>query len=45
MQKLIQGDCLEVLKRGTADSIDSLVADPPAGISFMGKDWAAAGKK
>ena len=22
-----------------SDSIDSMVTDPPAGISFMGKDW------
>ncbi len=33
------GDCLEVLKSLGADSIDSLVTDPPAGISFMGKKW------
>lgn len=37
--KLIQGDCLEVLKTLEPDSIDSLVTDPPAGISFMGKEW------
>lgn len=34
-----QGDCLEVLKTLEDESIDSLVTDPPAGISFMGKDW------
>lgn len=34
-----QGDCLEVLKGLDAESVDSLVTDPPAGISFMGKDW------
>lgn len=33
------GDCLEVLKRLPSNSVDSLVTDPPAGISFMGKDW------
>jgi site-specific DNA-methyltransferase (adenine-specific) len=37
--EVIQGDCLEVLKRMKANSIDSLVTDLPAGISFMGKDW------
>ena len=37
--KLHHGDCLEVLKRLTANSLDSLVTDPPAGISFMGKAW------
>lgn len=36
---LLQGDCLEVLKTIPEHSIDSLVTDPPAGISFMGKGW------
>ena len=39
MMKLIQGDCLEVLKTLDENSVDSLVCDPPAGIAFMGKDW------
>ena len=37
--KLINGDCLEVLKTLETGSLDSLVTDPPAGISFMGKSW------
>ncbi len=36
---LIQGDCLEELKKLESESVDSLVTDPPAGISFMGKTW------
>lgn len=36
---LYNGDCLEVLKKMSSDSVDSLVTDPPAGISFMGKEW------
>lgn len=36
---LLLGDCLEVLKTLPEDSIDALVTDPPAGISFMGKSW------
>ena len=33
------GDCLETL-RGMADnSVDSIVTDPPYGLSFMGKRW------
>ena len=36
---IINRDCLEALKDLESDSIDSLVTDPPAGISFMGKDW------
>ncbi len=39
MLKLVQGDCLQVLKTLDSDSIDALVTDPPAGISFMGKAW------
>lgn len=36
---LHHGDCLEVL-RGMADnSVDSIVTDPPYGLSFMGKRW------
>jgi DNA modification methylase len=36
---LLQGDCLETLRDIPNDSIDSLITDPPAGISFMGKSW------
>jgi len=39
MINLINDDCLNALKHLDADSIDSLVTDPPAGISFMGKEW------
>lgn len=37
--RIFNGDCLEVLKSIKADSIDSVVTDPPYGISFMGKKW------
>lgn len=33
------GDCLEVLRGMPADSIVSVVTDPPYGIRFMGKSW------
>ena len=33
------GDCLEVLKQLEDNSIDSIVTDPPYGLSFMGKKW------
>lgn len=36
---LINADCSEYLKTLEENSIDSLVTDPPAGISFMGKEW------
>ena len=34
---VLHGDSLTELKRFEDDSIDALVSDPPAGISFMGK--------
>lgn len=39
MINLILGDCLEKLKELSADSIDSIVTDPPYGLKFMGKKW------
>ena len=32
-------DCLEGMKKMPANSVDSVITDPPAGISFMGKSW------
>ena len=37
--QLFHGDCLEVMAGMEAQSVDSIVCDPPAGISFMGKKW------
>ena len=37
--QLIHGDCLEVLKGMPDNSVDSIVTDPPYGLSFMGKKW------
>lgn len=36
---LILGDCLDKLKELDDNSIDSIVTDPPYGLSFMGKKW------
>ncbi len=36
---LYQGDCLEVLRWLPSDSIDTMITDPPYGLSFMGKKW------
>lgn len=33
------GECLDVLRGIESNSIDSLVTDPPAGISLLGKAW------
>lgn len=37
--EVIHGECLEAIRRIPSDSVDSLVTDPPAGISFMGRKW------
>lgn len=37
--KFLLGDCLERLRELESESVHSIVTDPPAGISFMGKNW------
>ena len=37
--RLLLGDCIDKLKELDDNSIDSIVTDPPYGLSFMGKDW------
>jgi DNA modification methylase len=36
---LLEGNCLERLKDLDDNSIDSIVTDPPYGLSFMSKKW------
>jgi DNA modification methylase len=36
---VLQGDALARLKSLPDNSVDAIVTDPPAGISFMGKEW------
>ena len=36
---LHHGDCLETLRTMPDNSVDSIVTDPPYGLSFMGKRW------
>lgn len=36
---VFHGDALELLRTLPSESIDSIVTDPPAGISFMGREW------
>ena len=33
------GDCREVMQTLHPESVDSIVSDPPYGLSFMGKGW------
>ena len=37
--RLLLGDCLDKLKELDDNSVDSIVTDPPYGLSFMGKKW------
>jgi len=39
LDKIICGDCLDVMASMPESSVDSIVTDPPYGLSFMGKDW------
>ena len=36
---ILHGNCLDRMKELGADSIDSIVTDPPYGLEFMGKEW------
>jgi DNA modification methylase len=35
-------DCIDALRLIEADSVDSIVTDPPYGLEFMGKGWDGA---
>lgn len=37
--RLIHGEALEELRKMPSNSVDAIITDPPAGISFMGKSW------
>jgi len=39
INKIHQGDCLELMKEMPDNSVDSIVTDPPYGLSFMGNKW------
>lgn len=36
---IAEGDCRDLLALCEEDSVDSVVTDPPYGLSFMGKGW------
>lgn len=36
---LILGDCLEKMAGLATNSVDTIITDPPYGISFMGRNW------
>lgn len=40
---LYLGDCIEVMRTMSDNSVDSIVTDPPYELGFMGKSWDASG--
>ena len=40
--RLLEGDCLEVLGKLEAESVDAIVTDPPYGIGFQHERWDSA---
>lgn len=42
MFEIIHNDCLVYLKSVSENTFDSIVTDPPYGLSFMGKKWDKA---
>ncbi len=43
-QQVACGDCVEVMRSLPDNSVDSIVTDPPYGISFMSKDFDSPAK-
>lgn len=39
LNNIYQGDCIEVMKGWPDNFVDTIVTDPPYGLSFMGKSW------
>jgi len=39
INKIICGDCIEVMRTLEDNSVDAIVTDPPYGLEFMGKEW------
>jgi len=39
INKVIHGDCIIQLDKLPDNSVDTIITDPPYGLSFMGKKW------
>ena len=37
--KIIEGDCMEIMKEMPDNSIDTIITDPTYGSKFIGKKW------
>jgi len=42
LNEVIVGDCVEVMRGWSENSVDCIVTDPPYGLGFMGKEWDKA---
>ena len=42
-QRLILGDCVDVMRAVPAESVAAIVCDPPYGLRFMGKEFDSLG--
>jgi len=42
--QIIQGDCIEELKKLPENSVDAIITDPPYGLGFMNKEWDSPAK-
>ncbi len=36
---IMNGDCIQHMKKLDENSVDAIVTDPPYGLEFMGKNW------
>ena len=36
---IINGNCLDEMRKLPANSVDAIVSDPPYGLEFMGNEW------
>jgi len=36
---IIQGDCIEEMRKLDENSVDAIITDPPYGLGFMNKEW------
>lgn len=39
--RVIEGDCVDVMRGMDEAIVDAVVTDPPYGLEFMGKEWDA----
>lgn len=39
LNHVVCGNCLDIMKHMPDNCVDTVITDPPYGLSFMGKDW------